>query len=531
MRIIPKALSVFIFIVGGLPILLMLFSAFVENGEITVSGLKYLFEDQQKIILLKNSILLGMLTVGFSLLIGVPTAFFITKTDMMLKGMVRIFFIIPIFIPPYIWTLSWGSVLGKNGLMNALFGIGSFTNSFYQSIFGAAFIIAVCFVPIVILFVSDALSNIDKEIEEAALIEISRAKIFFHLTIPLIKSAILSSSILVFILTLSEFAVPMLLGVNVYTTEIFTQFSAFYNYSAAILLSLPLTIIAVILIYWELKQLKENSFSNEYSTRNTTKLNIPGRWNFSVFLFFSTVIAFLVLLPLLSLFLKSFPLESYTKALVYAEKPAFVSLWNSLLGAFILTILGFVTAYYVERKNKRFLDVQTFLIFAIPGTVLGIGLIQLWNRWIFSDLIYNSFIIVQLGYIARFLIITERLFLTAFKQIPTSFEESATVEGATQFQIFAKILIPILLPTFFISFILGFIFCFGELGTTIILYPAGQATLPISLYTIMANSPESVYSAMSIIILIPLLVIILALFGIQNFFQYNKDVKNNGHNL
>ena len=45
-------------------------------------------------------------------------------------------------------------------------------------------------------------------------------------------------------------------------------------------------------------------------------------------------------------------------------------------------------------------------------------------------------------------------------------------------------------------------FCVGELGTTILVYPPGHETLPITLFTIMANSPTDIVSALSIIIVV-----------------------------
>lgn len=522
MKKVILVFSLTLFVIGGLPIATMFLLSFFKDRSLSVSNYSLLFNEPQKLLLMVNSLSLGFLTVIIANVIGIPAAFFLSKTNLKLKNIIKIGFLLPIFIPPYISALSWGSVLGRNGLMNSLFNIGEFTTSIYNSLFGASFILGISFLPIIILFISDSLNNIEKEIEESAMMDASRRKIFFKLTLPMLKPSILSSSILIFIITISEFGVPMLLGINVFTTEIFTQFSAFYNYDAAIILSLPLTMISFALIYWEYRKLKGVAFVNTETIKNKTDVINLGRWQSVIFIGLVLLLFFLVLLPVIILFFKSLPVNSYTQALSYMEKPFVVSLINSLTGAFILSALGFIAAYFVERRNKKSIDIQLFFYFAIPSTVLGIGLIQLWNRWVFSDFIYNTFVIVQLGYIARFLIISERLFLTAFKQLPVSLEEVAAVEGATQIQIFKKVLIPILKPTFFISFVLGFIFCFGELGTTIVVYPAGQSTLPITLYTIMANSPESVYSAMSIIILLPLLLVTGLLFAVERSFLNTK---------
>ena len=56
------------------------------------------------------------------------------------------------------------------------------------------------------------------------------------------------------------------------------------------------------------------------------------------------------------------------------------------------------------------------------------------------------------------------------------------------------------LPTLLIAFIISFIFSFGELGTTIMLYPPGTEIMPIKVFTIMANAPQSLTSSMTLIV-------------------------------
>jgi iron(III) transport system permease protein len=64
---------------------------------------------------------------------------------------------------------------------------------------------------------------------------------------------------------------------------------------------------------------------------------------------------------------------------------------------------------------------------------------------------------------------------------------------------------------------LAFVFCFGDLGATLIVYSAGGATLPIRLYTIMANSPESVTAAMSVILVLPILLAVFLVVYLSRF--------------
>ena len=63
-----------------------------------------------------------------------------------------------------------------------------------------------------------------------------------------------------------------------------------------------------------------------------------------------------------------------------------------------------------------------------------------------------------------------------------------------------KILIPLQGYGIIATWLICFLFCIGELGTTILVYPPGHETLPIALFTVMANSPVDVVSAMSVLI-------------------------------
>jgi hypothetical protein len=120
--------------------------------------------------------------------------------------------LIPLFLPPYILAVAWSSVLGKRGLLYKWFGLGEPASAFLHSLSGGATILTFAFLPIAILFIKTALAQVHVEIEEAARLEASRGQVLRRITLPLIAPAMLSSGILIFVLTISEFAVPMFLG-------------------------------------------------------------------------------------------------------------------------------------------------------------------------------------------------------------------------------------------------------------------------------------------------------------------------------
>ena len=85
-----------------------------------------------------------------------------------------------------------------------------------------------------------ALRQMDPHLEEAGLITASPGLVLSRITVPLIAPAIGGAALIVFVMAISEFGVPALLRVRVYTTEVFTAFAALFDFGRATALALPL---------------------------------------------------------------------------------------------------------------------------------------------------------------------------------------------------------------------------------------------------------------------------------------------------
>ena len=77
-----------------------------------------------------------------------------------------------------------------------------------------------------------ALRTVPAMLEEAGHLSASPTRVFVSITLPLIAAAVSASLLIVFVLAISDFAVPGLLRVRVYTTEVFTAFAALYDFQA-----------------------------------------------------------------------------------------------------------------------------------------------------------------------------------------------------------------------------------------------------------------------------------------------------------
>jgi len=495
-----------------LPIVWMFGNSIYEEGRFSFVYYSDIFLTLKYGRVISNSLILASITTVVSSFIGVPAGFFLAKTSLPLKNYFKICFFIPLIIPSYIIGIAWANLLGKTGFLNNVFSQYTLLSpesisNFIYSVYGVSFILSINLFPVVVLVTEYALKSINPRLEEGGLIMGSVFQVFRQITFPLIAPAILSGMMIVFVLSLSEFGVPSLLQVNVLTTQIFTQFSAFYNEKAATASAFPLIIITFILIMLEKIYMRGKSFeilgrtsSNSTIQYNITWLNVVG------ITFCTLVLIICVIIPLSTLIFNTKTISAYHDAILLARNGITNSILFASIGATFLTFIGFFLGYLSENIRSRFKSsaaIFIWLFFAVPATVSGIGLIKLWNRPEGAcQFIYSSLWIVILGYGVRFLPLSSRIMANYLKQIPYSMEEAGTVTGASWFRVLGNILLPLQSYGLIATWLISFMFCIGELGTTILVYPPGHETLPIALFTVMANSPTDVVSALSIIIVV-----------------------------
>lgn len=495
--------------------------SFLADKRPTISNYKGVFTDYRTAWFFLNSLILAFLTTTFSAVLGIFTGFLFSKTDLPLKGIYRVLFLLPFIIPSYVYGLAWANLLGKTGILNNLLsGMPILTvdmvSGFMYSVFGGAMVLGFSFFPIMMLVVEGGISRVDASLEESGLIFERKSTVIMNILFPLTSPAILSGMLIVFILTLSEFGVPFLLDIKVLTTQIFTQFSAFYNEKAAMALSTPLVCVTVLLMVIERIYLKGRSF--EVLGRRTGKRTykyLLGRWKIPCVIACSLILAIVVVFPLTTLVMDSWSINAYKKAILLTRQSIINTLVFGAVGASVVTIMGLSIGCFSQKARPylgRGIEFSMLMLFAVPATVIGVGLIRLWNRPDgFFQFVYGSFIIIIIGYIARFAPIAARTMADSFKQVPDHLADAAEVAGAGWWGLMMKIFVPLVGSGIMITWLLSFIFCVGEIGTTILVYPPGHEILPIALFTIMANSPTDVVAAVSVL----LVAIVLASVGMS----------------
>ena len=500
-------LSLLFFLV--LPIVYTLTSAlFSENS----FSNQLLLLDSKTFLLLGESSILALIIASFSTIIGTILGFLLYKTNIPFRHFFKIAFLIPLFISPYILAVAWKDFF-------YLF----FQNSqIISSYFGVIWVLVSVFTPLSMLIMGSALANINASLEESGLVVSNSKIVIFKILLPLIKPALSTSFILVFIFSISEFSVPAFFGIKVFTTEIFTQFSAFYNHSLAILQSALLIIICILLLLSENKYIANAPFlsiAGKGTKTHIYKLNNKQNTSlaFLFFWFFTSII-----LPFFILSFQSFKDggSSFLKAFELLLPTVGSSFILAFIAAFLILLIGFIAAYQSEIHQKKSITWVLLFAFAIPSIIFGISFIKFYNQpWL--NFIYSSYAIIIIAYVGKFSFIASKIIGNAIKQIPKSLDEAAQIQGISFSKRIRKILVPLLIPALFAAFMLSFVFSLGELACTIMLYPPGTELMPIKVFTIMANAPQALTSSMTLIVFSLTLLVIMALYFIMKSFFKN----------
>jgi multiple sugar transport system permease protein len=185
----------------------------------------------------------------------------------------------------------------------------------------------------------------------------------------------------------------------------------------------------------------------------------------------------------------------------------------ALVTTFLALVVGSFCAYALARLKIRFKFVILGLVLSIttfPAIAIAAPVFQLW-----TDIgLYNTLIGLIIPYLTFALPLAIYILVSFFKEIPKDLEEAALVDGATYFQAFRKVVIPLAAPGLATAAILTFIFAWNEflLAVTLTSDPSAR-TVPaaIAFFTgsVQFEQPLGTQSAASVVISIPLIAMVL----------------------
>ncbi len=491
-------------IAGLVPVLGLVVSNFLSGRRPGYLYFERFVVSTQPWLLLGRSFAVAGSTTLIALLLGVPLGILFGRSDLPLRRCLAFLFTIPLVIPPYIVAVLWFYLLGRQGLVGRMFGplVAEVTSGWLFGLPGCVLVLSSVMLPVVMLLVMVLLKTVNPRLEEAGRVVAGWPGVLRGITLPLILPGILLAAILVFLLSFGEFGVPMFLRFDVFPVEAFTRFTAFLDPGAAAAATYPLVLVTLALLAVEHVHLCNRTYILRPLTTAHSHPDIELRkargW---LFVASACLCIVLVLLPLAILLWESLSGGAIHEAVTRAQDSLVRSLAYAALGATLLTITGFFLGYLIQNRALpiwKSVDSLSVFLFALPSTVIGIGMVTVWNHPN-TGFIYGTPAILMLGYLAQYSAIASRISVSTLAQMPAGMEEVAQVVGAGWFRRFAHIVVPLSWKGIVGAWLISFIFCLRDTGISMMVYPPGHDTLPVRIFTLMANGSTALVASLCLL--------------------------------
>ncbi|QXA49702.1 iron ABC transporter permease [Enterobacter cancerogenus] len=502
------------------------------------SGVQTLLAEPQLPRMLGGTLQVGLGVALVSALIGFPLGVARGVFNLPWPRLWDLLFLIPFLTPPYIAALSWMLVLQTNGYLQQLTGIN--LNDLLFSKTGIVLVMALNIFPVVYFAVSRSLLASGQRLAQVARVHgASAGRAFWHITLPMLSPSLAAGMLLAFTLAIEEFGVPAALGaragVLMLTTDIEKKLADWpVDLPGAAMLSVVLVVIA--LGAWAMQKKLTGQHDVTSITGKPTENSgaNAGLYTLPMVVLMIVVSAVAVLLPGASMALSGVlgtlsggvtldnVTTSHYAALFSQQGEALLALGTSLslaLGTACITgLLGLLASWLVvmqKIKGRAMLDALSLMPAALPGIVVGVGLILLWNRSFWPVSPYNSWVILLLSYCCLLLPWPVRYVGSALRQLGGSLEPAARVHGASAFQALRYIVMPLVSPALLAAMLMVFAIASRELVTSLLLTPAGTQTVSVFIWRQFEQGSVGQGMAMATLTLVTGLLLMLSALGIM----------------
>lgn len=484
-----------------------------------------------------NSLVSCGLGTLMAVIIGVGLAWIVARTDTPMTRWVEAISIMPLFMPPLVAAVAW-SYIGSpsTGLVNVIAKeVGSSFRLNLYSLSGMIIVFGMYYAPYVYMFVAAALKNMDPSLEEAAqMAGAGPVTSMLTITFPLIAPAILSGSLLCFIVMFGIYGIPAALGtpakIDVLTTYLFKLTSwtpPLFNTAAAVaIILIAITALCVALQHWALAG---RSFVTVTGKSYKPRVLALGPWRWLTLALACLYCFVAVLLPCVGLLVASFRKFMFVPNLaslldvrqyslghferLWSSAIVWRSFWNTIevgvISAIIGGLLAFTLSYTIHRTTyplRRTLDIVATAPVAVPGLVIGVA--YLWAWIAFSDKLWGTTLILALALVARFLPDTLKVLGGALTQIHRELEEASRICGTGTLQTVLRIIVPLVAPGIVSAMSLLFILSIRELGSSLFLFTNKTIVMPVLLLDFYEGGDTGATAAFSVVQAVLLLLIV-----------------------
>lgn len=458
---------------------------------------------------LVNSVAVSLGTVVGGGLVGTALAWALWRYDLPLRKTLGAVAALPLALPPLVGVLAFLFLYGESGMLprglQAAFGLEEVPFAFG----GVGAVLAVhvyVFYVYFYLFVGAALRDLDASLLDASAdLGAGPWTTFRRVVLPLLRPALLGASLLVFMLSMASFTAPLLFaeGEPFLTTQIY-QFKTNGALDRAAAVSVVLTGICLLfLLGVELRGASARTASGKGVGRGPGPLRGAARLVAGALVVAALAV---VLLPVATVVLLSFVAEgSWTTQVLpdtftlanYTElfsqpdvlRPITNSLWMASLATAANVVFGVATALVIVKgrvPGRGALRALSLLPFAVPGTVLALGLLVLFDEPTALSggaVLIGTVWLVPLAYFVRHVPLVVRAAQASLEGFDDRLAEASADLGAGAWTTFGRVVLPAIGPGVVAGGLLTFVTALGEFVASIMLYVYANRPISVEVFS------------------------------------------------
>jgi len=496
-----------------------------EAGVLTLANFHDFFTDRFYLRSLWHSLILGVATVITSSVLGVAVALLLVRYDFAGRGLFSYLTIIPIISPPLVGVLGFTFILGRAGTVNVL--LMDYLDmlrpvNFLYGVHGVVLVETLHLFPMITLNVVDALGKVDPSLEEAAESVGARAwSRLWRVTLPLTTPGYVAGALLVFIWTFSDFATPLVLGVqDLLAPQAYLNIVQFVDrriFRMGIVISTLMVLLAVLFLlaarhYVAIKDYSSLSYSR------VARRRLAGGPQILAIAFLSLLLL-LSFIPYIGLALASvgkgwaltplpvaYTLQYYERVIVETPKYILNSFLYSGLAVVICVLVGVPIAWLLARSSvpgRGALDAVNTLILAVPGTAIGIAYIRAFHFDLpgFDRGLTSFWIVMPLVLAVRRLPYTVRGSFASLLLVHHSLEEAAGSVGASGPRVFRDVTLPLIWKGIMVGSLFSFMTSLQEASAVLFLALGGWESITNGIFAFYIAGSANEAAALGVILI------------------------------
>ncbi|MFD1928494.1 ABC transporter permease [Sporosarcina siberiensis] len=503
----------------------------IGSGGFTLQYYERFFQTPNYFRALKNSVSVGLISTLIIILISLPFALYVTRSKSVVSKAYRGIALLPLVAPPFIFSLALIILFGRRGIvssfLNDTFGIEFSIYGFW----GVVIAQVLGYFPIAYMMIESSLRSINANLEDASHdLGAGQGRTIQKITFPLASGGILKAALLVFVMALADFSNPLVIGGNepFLASEAFALVTGRQNLEMAAVLGIFLIVPSLLIFLYQTYFMSAIDTTSIDSTSGSENLPLNTKIKSVTFVISSLMVFFIVtmfFMVIAGAFVKIIGVNNTFTLEHFSDRSGWKYMYNSVIVSFFAAILaaglGMLQGYLTARKNipaMKFLEFIALFGLAVPGTVIGIGYILIFNGPPFF--LTGTVLLLVMNMTFRKIGVGLEAGISKLGQMDVTMEEASSDLGASRFYTFRKVVLPLLSPAFMVGFVYTFMTSMISVSSVIFLISPGTNLASVYILNLANQAAIGRASSMSFI----LILIVVACMGLTKWIEKRSNI-------